>query len=87
MTEYEHRDGNALGGLLLEAFGREMTDADACCGNCHRVNQIGGMLLYQSGPGDVLRCPNCATVVMVATARPDGTRFYFAQLTWMQPRN
>lgn len=84
MSEGVYRDGNAIGGLLMEVFGRDMTDVRGCCGHCRQVNHIGAMILYDGGPGHVLRCPNCESVVMVATPRPDGTRFYFAQISWMQ---
>lgn len=84
MSEDRHLDGNALGGLLMEVFGREMTDVRGCCGHCRRVTRLGAMILYGGGPGQVLRCPHCETVVLVATSRPDGPRFYFSQLSWMQ---
>lgn len=33
-----HVDGNALGGLLNELFGRDMTDQLGCCGGCGNVS-------------------------------------------------
>lgn len=84
MSELDHRDGNAMGGVLFEVFGREMTDVRGRCAHCHHVNPIGAMLAYDAGPGQVLRCPDCSTVVIVATSRPVGTRVYFSQLSWIQ---
>ena len=31
MTDAAHVDGNALGRLLIEVFGRALTDAHGCC--------------------------------------------------------
>jgi hypothetical protein len=42
-------DGNAIGGLLHEVFGTEMTDAASVCGSC----------------GTVARCRSCDSVLMV----------------------
>jgi hypothetical protein len=65
MTDETHLDGNALGGLLQEVFGREMTDADGCCATCGRVHPLGAMRVYRSA-GDVMRCPSCGNVTIVA---------------------
>jgi hypothetical protein len=78
-------DGNALGGLLIELFGREMTDARGCCASCGARNPVGQLMVYRSGPGDVVRCPGCSAVLLVATPRPGGTRVYFGALSWLQP--
>ena len=43
MTDAIHVDANALGGLLMEVFGREMTDAHGCCASCGTVNPLGAM--------------------------------------------
>jgi hypothetical protein len=43
MTNETHFDGNALGGLLHEVFGREMTDARGCCATCATVNLVGAI--------------------------------------------
>ena len=34
MTDDAHVDGNALGGMLMEVFGREMTDTHGSCASC-----------------------------------------------------
>ena len=36
MTSDAHLDGNAMGGLLIEVFGQEMTDALGCCATLRR---------------------------------------------------
>jgi DNA-directed RNA polymerase subunit RPC12/RpoP len=85
MTGDDHLDGNAVGGMLIEAFGREMTDARGCCAHCGAINQLGALIAYTRGPGDVLRCPNCGVVVLVAVRLPQGVRVGFAALRWMEP--
>jgi hypothetical protein len=84
MTSDNHVDGNAMGGLLIDIFGREMTDAHGCCANCGAVNAMGALIVYRSGPGDVLRCPSCESVLMVAASLSEGPRVYLASLKWME---
>lgn len=57
-------DGNAIGGLMMELFGVEMTVAEAVCGNCHRLHPLGRVEVYMNAPGVVARCPSCGQVVM-----------------------
>jgi hypothetical protein len=85
MTDETHLDGNAVGGVLIDAFGREMTDARGCCGACGTVNPLGALHAYTRAPGDVLRCPVCGNVVMVAVALPAAVRVSFVALRWMEP--
>jgi Family of unknown function (DUF6510) len=58
-------DGNAIGGLLMEVFGAEMTAATGTCGTCGRVSQVAELAVYQPGLGTVVRCRNCGGVLMV----------------------
>jgi hypothetical protein len=85
MTDERHVDGNAIGGLLIEVFGREMTDSRGACAACGTVSAVGEFIVYRSGPGDVVRCATCANVVVVAVPRDTGTRIYLAGLRWMAP--
>ena len=84
MTSDAHVDGNALGGALMELFGREMTDARSCCAGCGAVSRLGTLIIYNRAPGDVVRCPSCDTVILVAVERPTGLRFHFAGLLWVE---
>ena len=84
MADQTHVDGNALGGLLMEVFGREMTDADGACGTCGTVHRVGAMLVYR-GPGDVVRCPTCGNVVAVAVTIRERTRMHLTALRWLEP--
>ena len=84
MTSDAHVDGNAMAGLLMELFGREMTDARSCCSDCGAVNRLGALIVYDRGLGDVARCPDCGAVILVAVERPSGLRFHVAGLRWVE---
>jgi Family of unknown function (DUF6510) len=58
-------DGNALGGLLLEIFGTEMTSAQTTCATCGAVRPVAETTVYLRAPGAVARCRRCASVLMV----------------------
>jgi len=60
----EALDGNAIGGLLNEVFGEEMTTAHGACGNCGARRQVGELAVYLRAPGTVVRCPSCGSVLM-----------------------
>ena len=84
MTDQTHVDGNAMGGLLMEVFGREMTDAHGCCASCGSVHQVGEMRVYR-GMGDVVRCATCDNVVLVAVTIHQRTRIHLGTLRWLEP--
>jgi uncharacterized protein DUF6510 len=58
-------DGNAIGGLLHEVFGAEMTTAVGTCGSCGAVRQVAELIVYRPGLGTVVRCRSCQSVLMV----------------------
>ena len=58
-----HVDGNAIGGLLNDVFGGEVTDASGRCSNCAAENFVGALLVYRAA-GVVVRCPSCGAVLM-----------------------
>jgi uncharacterized protein DUF6510 len=64
----EALDGNAIGGLLLEVFGTEMTDASATCASCGATGPVAGFTVYLRAPGTVARCRACASVLLVIVA-------------------
>ena len=84
MTDDAHVDGNALGGVLMEVFGREMTDTHGSCASCGSVHAVGAMMVYRSA-GDVMRCPTCGNVVVVVTAIHERTRVHLAGMSWLEP--
>jgi Family of unknown function (DUF6510) len=58
-------DGNAIGGLLLEVFAADMTNAEATCASCGAIRALADTTVYVRGPGTVVRCRSCAGVLMV----------------------
>jgi DNA-directed RNA polymerase subunit RPC12/RpoP len=58
-------DGNAIGGMLIDVFGTEMTTASSTCGNCGDSRPVAELAVYMQAPGTVVRCPTCGSVVMV----------------------
>ena len=61
----EALDGNAIGGLLYDLFGGEMTMAQAECERCGGRGPLAEWAVYLGGPGFVVRCRVCQTIVMV----------------------
>jgi hypothetical protein len=57
-------DGNAIGGLLIEVFGTEMTTAIATCGSCGSASQVAELAVYMPGLGVVVRCRSCDAMLM-----------------------
>ena len=43
-------DGNAIGGLLQEVFGTEMTAAASVCGTCGAASQVAELAVYLERP-------------------------------------
>lgn len=84
MTGDAHLDGNSLGALFRDLFGQEMTDRRACCDVCGAINPLGTAHVYRDAPGDVVRCSNCGTVVLVAVVVPTGVRISFRALRWVE---
>lgn len=60
-------DGNAIGGMLMEVFGAEMTTAVVTCGSCGAVSQVAELAVYRPDLGTVVRCRSCESVLMVFT--------------------
>ena len=84
MTDELHVDGNALGGMLMEVFGREMTDTHGSCASCGTVHAVGAMMVYRSA-GHVMRCPTCGNVVAVVATIHERTRVHLAGMSWLEP--
>jgi hypothetical protein len=57
-------DGNAIGGMLIEVFGAEMTTAVAVCGHCGAARPVAELAVYMPGLGAVVRCRSCPAVLM-----------------------
>lgn len=64
----EALDGNAIGGLLLDVFGDELTTATGTCAHCGASGQVAELVVYLRAPGTVVRCRSCGDVLMVFVA-------------------
>jgi hypothetical protein len=64
-------DGNAIGGLLHEIFGTEMTTAVGTCATCGTSGLVAETVVYLRAPGIVMRCRACTAVLMVVVRRAD----------------
>ena len=84
MTDETHLDGNALGALLHDLFGQEMTDQRGCCDACGTVGPLGSALVFRDAPGDVVRCANCESVLMAVVSLPTGLRVTIRSLRWIE---
>ena len=58
-------DGNAIGGLLIDVFGAEMTTAYINCPSCRSGALLAETAVYLRAPGTVVRCRSCSGVLMV----------------------
>jgi len=58
-------DGNAIGGLLIDVFGTEMTAARSTCATCGDIRPAAELVVYRQAPGTVVRCRTCSSVLMV----------------------
>jgi hypothetical protein len=64
-------DGNAIGGVLHELFGAEMTTAVGTCASCGATAQMAETLVYVRAPGTVVRCRTCTAVLLVVIKRDE----------------
>jgi hypothetical protein len=66
-------DGNAIGGLLIDVFGTEMTAASSTCAVCGTRRPVAELVVYRRAPGTVGRCRTCGSVLMVLVRRTNVT--------------
>ena len=67
-------DANAIAGLLMTVFEREVTAMEERCAHCGTVSVVGTLRVYMRGPGVVVRCPACTDVVLRMVVTPSGIR-------------
>ncbi len=63
-------DANAVGGLLHDIFGDEMTAEPTECAHCGNVGAVGTLLAFTQAPGAVLRCSVCEQVMLRIVQTP-----------------
>jgi Family of unknown function (DUF6510) len=73
VAEDRRLDGNAVGGLMLELFGVEMTTATGICRTCGQAEPVARLEVYMDAPGTVVRCLHCKSVVMRIVRGPGRT--------------
>jgi len=79
-------DGNAIGGLLHEVFGSEMTTAEATCGHCGQTAQVAEAVVYLRAPGTVVRCRTCTSVLAVVVRKQEMNCVDLSGLAALQAR-
>ena len=62
-------DGNAIGGLLSDIFGADLTNAIGTCSNCGTAARVAEAVVFLRGPGVVVRCRTCDFVLLVVVER------------------
>ena len=80
MADDRRLDGNAIGGMMLELFGVEMTNATEVCRTCGTADLIARLEVYMDAPGTVVRCAYCKSVLMRVVRSPDRTWVDFSGL-------
>ncbi len=64
-------DGNAVAGALAELFSADMTQATGQCAGCGQRSALAQTHAYLGGPGIVLRCPTCDSVLLRLVRSPN----------------
>jgi hypothetical protein len=77
-------DGNAIGGVLGDVFGREVTSAAGRCRGCGAVEAVGALVVYLHAPGTVVRCPHCQCLLMRVLHDRGRYRLDFGGLLWLE---
>ena len=83
----ERLDGNAIGGVLWEVFGAEMTIATGTCGSCGASGTVAELHVYVRAPGIVARCASCDSVLMKIVDGPDRTWLDLSGLRTLEIRH
>ena len=64
MADARRLDGNAIGGVMQELFGVEMTVAPGVCAHCGAREEMASTDVYLHAPGIVVRCRHCEGVLL-----------------------
>ncbi len=64
MADERRLDGNAIGGVLLDVFGVEMTVVPGVCAHCGAREALAATDVYVDAPGIVVRCRHCEGVLL-----------------------
>jgi uncharacterized Zn finger protein len=69
-------DGNAVGGMLIELYGEDLTGVASTCPDCGREGEVATLRAFVHAPGIVLRCPACDAMLLAVARTPRGTRYH-----------
>jgi hypothetical protein len=58
-----HIDGNGAAGVFAEALGLDITTAVVTCAGCGNGGPFAETHVYDHGPGVVVRCTTCESVL------------------------
>ena len=73
LTQSLMLDGNAAAGILHEIFDLEMTASPTECAHCGKEGEMATLQAYMEGPGIILRCPTCQSVILRIVQTPEAT--------------
>jgi hypothetical protein len=76
-------DANAVAGELEEMLGFDVTVAVHRCDSCGNVAAMGTLLAYTGGPGTVLRCVVCCSVVLRYARTPTSMMLDVRGAAWL----
>jgi hypothetical protein len=76
-------DANAVAGDLEEMMGFDVTVAVHRCGTCGNVGAMGTLLAYTGGPGTVLRCAVCRSIVLRYARTPTSMMLDVRGAAWL----
>lgn len=68
----ERLDGNAVGGLMLELFGADLTASPCVCAGCGAREELARLDVYLAA-GVVVRCRHCEAVMIRIVQGPERT--------------
>jgi hypothetical protein len=57
-------DGNAIGGILIDLFGTDLTAALGVCASCGARGEVATLDVYVRAAGIVGRCRSCEAVML-----------------------
>ncbi|WP_432479273.1 DUF6510 family protein [Nocardioides sp. GXQ0305] len=71
--ETDALDGNAAAGAFGAVFAADVTTAVVVCAGCGHRDVFARLAVYARGPGVVVRCHGCDTVLARVVETPDST--------------
>jgi hypothetical protein len=83
-SEARFLDGNAVAGELAGLFGQDITAASGKCLGCGHMSMLAEAHAFVGGPGIVLRCPSCASVVLRLVRSPSNVWLDTKGLAFLQ---